>query len=145
MVTEVQQVMSINYLAVLVASIAQFVIGAVWYMPLFGNLWGQIHGFNKLSKAEQKEAQKQMMPLLIVQFVVTVITTVVLAKLLVLVPSYSAYTLALMVWVGFFVPVQVAGVIFGGTEPKWIVKKVLILSGGSLVCLLAAAAILNAM
>lgn len=137
--------MTINYLAVLVASIAQFIVGAVWYMPLFGNLWGKIHGFDKLSKAEQKEAQKQMMPLLLVQFVVTVITTVVLAKFIVLLPTYSALSLALMIWIGFFVPVQVAGVIFGGTDPKWVVKKVLVMSGASLVCLVVAAAILNAM
>jgi hypothetical protein len=137
--------MTINYFAVLVASVAQFIIGALWYMPLFGNLWGKIHGFDKLSKAEQKAAQKQMMPLLLVQLIVTVLTTLVLAKIIVLVPSYSAYMLALMVWVGFFVPVQIAGVIFGGTESKWIFKKVFILSGGSFFCLLAAATILTSL
>lgn len=137
--------MEINYWAVLVATIAQFVIGAIWYMPLFGTLWGKIHDFDKLSKTEQKEAQKQMMPLLLVQFLVTLVTTVVLAKFIVLIPNYSVYSLAFMIWVGFFVPVQVAGVIFGGTNPKWIITKIAVMAGGSLACLLAAAAILKAM
>lgn len=137
--------MDINYWAVLVASVAQFIIGAIWYMPLFGTLWGKIHGFDKLSKAEQNDARKGMMPLLLVQFLVTVVTTVVLAKFIVLLPDYSAYTLAGMIWIGFFVPVQVAAVVFGGTDPKWMVTKVAVMAGGSLACLLAAAAILNAM
>src|SRR4051794_12868668 len=111
--------MSVNYVAVLVASIAEFVVGAIWYMPIFGKAWGEMHGFNKLSKAEQSQAQKQMMPMLVVQFIGTVITTVVLAKLLIT-TSYSPYTLGLLIWIGFFVPTQASAVIFGGTDPKWV-------------------------
>ena len=135
--------MNINYLAVLVAAIAEFIVGAIWYMPIFGKLWGEIHGFKKLSKEDQKEAQKKMAPMLFLQFVVTVITTLVLAKLIVLLPNYSAYTLAIMLWIGFVVPTQVASIIFGGTEPKWIAKKAKIMAGGSLACLLIATVILT--
>ncbi len=38
--------MDINYIAVLVAAVAQFIFGAIWYMPLFGGMWGKIHGFD---------------------------------------------------------------------------------------------------
>jgi hypothetical protein len=31
------------------ATLAQFVVGAIWYTPLFGETWGQIHEFDKLS------------------------------------------------------------------------------------------------
>lgn len=136
--------MDINFLAVALATIAQFAFGAVWYMPIFGSLWGKIHGFDKLSKVEQKDAQKSMMPLLLVQLIGTLVTTLVLAKLIVLLPDYSVFILAVMVWLGFVVPTQVAAVIFGGTAPKWIVTKIAIMAGGSLACLLIAAAILNA-
>lgn len=135
--------MGVNYTAVVLASVAQFVIGAIWYMPLFGNLWGRIHGFDKLSKAEKQVAQKSMMPLLVVQFIGTLVTTVILARLFVLVPQYSVYTLGMMIWLGFFVPVQVSAVIFGGTESKWIVQKILVMAGASLACLMAAAAIIG--
>jgi len=137
--------MTINYLAVALAAIAQFVFGAIWYMPVFGNLWGKIHGFDKLSKIDQAEARKGMTPLLVVQFIGTVVTTLVLAKLIVVLPDYSAFMLAIMVWIGFFVPTQVAAVMFGATNTKWMVTKSAIMAGGSLGCLLIAAVILNAM
>ena len=135
--------MSINYVAVLVASIAEFIIGGIWYMPIFGKAWGEIHEFNKLSKDEQSKAQKQMAPMLVLQFVITVVTTIVLAKLIVLLPHYSVYALALLAWIGFVVPTQIAAVLFGGTKPKWIVKKAMIMAGGSLLCLIVAAVILH--
>ena len=136
--------MDINYLAVAVAAVAQFAVGAVWYMPIFGSLWGKIHGFQDLTKAQQKEAQKQMMPMLVVQFVGTLLTTVILAKLIATTAIYAPYSLALLIWAGFFVPTQVAAVIFGGTDTKWVVKKIAIMAGGSLACLLVATAVLQA-
>lgn len=79
------------------------------------------------------------------QLLITAVSTVVLAKPILLVPSYSAYTLAGMAWIGFVVPTQLAAIIFGGTEPKWVVTKSFIMAGGSLACLMTAAAILGAM
>lgn len=130
-------------LAIILASVAQFIVGVIWYMPLFGKTWGKIHGFATLSKAEQKSAQKQMMPMLAVQFIGTVVTTVVLAEFMKALPDYSPYILAFLVWVGFFVPTQVSGVIFGGTEGKWVVLKSLIMTGGALACLLVAVTVLQ--
>lgn len=130
-------------IAIALASIAQFIFGAIWYMPIFGKTWGEIHGFDKASKSEQKKMQTAMMPLLLVQFIVTVITTVVLAKLMILLPTVSPYSLAVMAWIGFQVPVQVSGVIFGGTNPRWINQKISIMAGGALTCLFIAVTILN--
>lgn len=135
--------MDIKLTAVLVGALAQFIVGAIWYMPLFGKLWGKIHGFDKLSKAEQKEAQSKMAPLLITQFLFTLITTYVLAHFIVNNPDYSPYQLTLWIWLGFFVPTQVSAVLFGGTDPKWVVKKTLVMSFGSLVVLLAGAGVLD--
>lgn len=137
--------MSINYLAVLVATVAEFFIGGIWYMGIFSKLWGKIHGTDKMTKAELKAARQNMMPLLVVQIIITAVTTVALAKFIILVPSYSVYALAAMAWAGFVVPTQIAAIIFGGTEPKWFVTKTLIMAGGSLACLMAAAAILGVM
>ncbi len=130
-------------LAVILASIAEFIVGAIWYTPLFGTLWGKIHGFDKLSRAEQQAAQKGMAPLLAVQFIGTVVTTIVLAKVIEAFPAYSVFEVAALVWIGFFVPTQVSAVVFGGTESRWVVKKSLVMAGGSLACLLVAAAVLQ--
>lgn len=136
--------MSINIVAVSVATVAEIFIGSIWYMAIFDKIWGKIHGFDKLSKKEQEQAQKDMMPLIGVQVAVTFITTLVIAKLATLIPNYSIYSIALLGWVGFVVPTQVAAIIFGGTDPKWFVQKAAIMAGGSLACLTAAAAILTA-
>ncbi len=137
--------MSLNYVAIAVASVAEFIVGAIWYMPIFGETWGKIHGFNKLTKKEQKESQKAMGPLMAVQLAVTVITTIILAKFIQMIPGYSAYVLADFLWLGFVVPTQISAIVFGGTDPKWIVKKAVIMAGGSLACLMVAAAILTNM
>lgn len=132
-------------LAIILASIAEFIVGAIWYTPIFGNIWGKIHGFDptKMSKDEVKEVQKQMAPMLLVQLIGTVVTTIVLAKVIEAFPAYSVFEVAALVWVGFFVPTQVSAVIFGGTKSPWVLKKILIMTGGSLACLLAAAAVLQ--
>jgi Protein of unknown function (DUF1761) len=138
--------MNINILAIIIATVVQFIIGAIWYMPVFGKLWGKMHGMENCSPEELKVMQKGMGKLLVVQFIFTGLTTVVLAFLQTGLPPYwSVYGLAVFSWLGFVVPAQVAAVIFGGTEPKWVVKKILIMAGGSLLCLLAAARVLSLM
>lgn len=135
--------MQINYLAVILATAAQFVVGFVWYGPLFSKLWGKIHGFNKLPKETQKKMMKAMGPFYALQLFVTLVTTVVLAIFLAYQPTWNAYAMAAFFWIGFVVPTQVSAVIFGGTEGKWVVTKILVMAGGSLACLEVAAAILH--
>ena len=135
--------MQLNYLAILIATIVEFAIGAVWYSFLFGKLWGKIHGFDKLTKEVQQKMMKEMGPYYGLQFIVTVITTVVLAFLLVSLPDLNPHLLAAYVWIGFVVPTQVSAVVFGGTERKWIVKKILVMAGASFLCLEAGALVLH--
>lgn len=132
--------MELNFVAIGVATVVQFVIGAVWYTPVFGTLWGKIHGFDTLSLAEQKAAQTQMMPLLLVQFALTFMTSFVLDLLLAGMPAdWNAYGFALFIWLGFVMPAQVSAVLFGGTEPKWVLSKIAVSIGASFFCYLAAA------
>lgn len=138
--------MNILISTILIASVAQFVFGAIWYSALFGAVWGKIHGFDKLSKEAQQKMMKSMGPLYFTQFVVTIVTTYVLAMLTdILTPVWSIYKLAGLLWLGFVLPMQISSVIFGGTESKWIVKKIAIQSGAALGCLMIAALILTAL
>lgn len=137
---------TMNYLAILVASVLQFVIGAIWYTPVFGKVWGRIHGFDKVSPAEQKKMMKSMGPLLAAQFLTTIVTTFVFALLLNDFPSsWNIYGLAGFFWLGFVVPTQVSAVLFGGTPGQWVLTKIAIMAGGSLLCLEAAAVVLKMM
>ncbi len=133
----------LNYAIILLATFAQFIIGAIWYTPLFGGLWRKIHGMDKMSKEDQKEAMKTMGPYLGIQFVITFVTTVILALFISYLPTWNAYVMAGLFWVGFVVPTQVSAVIFGGTEGKWVLTKIAISAGGSILCLEAAVGILH--
>lgn len=134
---------TINLMAVLLAAVGQFAFGALWYTALFGDLWGKMHGFDKLPKAKQQEMMKGMNSIYAVQFLVTLISVFVLAKLITLVPGYSAYTLAFWLWLGFMVPCNVSAVLFGGTENKWIPTKIAVMCGAHIGYLLVAVFILG--
>ena len=69
--------MHINYLSIIVATIVQFAIGAIWYSVFFGKLWGKIHGFDKLPKETQQKMMKAMGPFYGLQAFVTLVTAFV--------------------------------------------------------------------
>lgn len=129
----------ISWSTVLLATVVQFVVGAIWYMGIFAKQWGEMFGFDKLSKAEQKAMQSKMGPFYALQIAVTLLTSYVLAHFVVALPAITTYKLAFWLWLGFVVPTQVSAVIFGGVDPKWIPRRIGIMAFGSLACLLAAA------
>ncbi len=86
--------MQINYIAILVATLLQFVCGAVWYSALFGKLWGRIHGFDELPKSVQQKMMKEMGPFYAVQFLKKVVTSIVLSLFVVALTQCGPYTLA---------------------------------------------------
>src|SRR5579863_4817908 len=49
----------INIWAVLVAGIAYFAIGAIWYTFLFRKTWSKLMGFGKLSKKQTEQMRKE--------------------------------------------------------------------------------------
>lgn len=135
--------MQLNYFAIIVATVVQFIIGAIWYSLIFGKLWGRIHRFDKLPKEVQQKMIKEMGPYALQAFV-TLITTIALAIFVANVPfGFNVYTTAALLWIGFIVPAQVSAVIFGGTDKKWIVKKIAVQAGAALLCLEAAAFVLH--
>ena len=135
--------MQMSFWAVLAATVTMFIVGMVWYMFLFSKQWGEMFGFDKLSKKKQKEMQKEMGPFYMIQILVTIFSAFTLAKLMALLPNYNVYALATLVWFGFVTPVIVSGVIFGGVEAKWIPRRISIMAGDALVHFLAAAWVIN--
>ena len=132
--------MDLNYTAILVASVLQFIVGAIWYTPIFGRTWGKIHDFGNHTPEEQAQMKKNVWKLLLPQFLSTVVTTVVFSVLLMGMPSdWNIYGLAFFFWLGFMVPVQVSAVLFGGTKPGYVIKKILIMAGGALACMITLA------
>jgi hypothetical protein len=117
----------VNYLALLVAGVAQMIVGFIWYGPLFGKVWSKMKGFDfdKMTKAEQKEMQKKMMPYYGVTFVVSLVTAYILAHTMFLSQNFFHYspvmtglTTAFWMWLGFMMPVRLYNEIFGGKNWK---------------------------
>lgn len=66
---------TVNWVGVVVAAIAAFALGALWYGPLFSKPWMRAQGADR----EGIAAGPPLGPLLAVQFGVTIITATVLA------------------------------------------------------------------
>lgn len=101
--------MAVNYLAVLLAAVASFVLGWVWYGPLFGKTWVKLSG--------KEMGDKDKMPMAMgLTFVAALVTAYVLAALLGLTGSkdlVGAFTIAFWVWLGFQATLLLGGVLWG--------------------------------
>lgn len=135
--------MEINVWAIVAATATMFAVGAVWYMSVFRKLWGKIHGMDKYSEKEMKELSSKMGPWYGLQLLMTVLTAFVLTHFIALNPEVEYWKVAFFVWLGFVLPTQVSAVIFGGTESRWMMKKIAVMSGETLVRLLLAAWVIS--
>jgi len=71
-------IIDMNYIAILIASIAQFAFGGFWFTVLFKNLWAKIHNYDKKSKAELEKIQSGMPLVLFIKFLLIILMTLVL-------------------------------------------------------------------
>lgn len=135
-----------NITLILVATVATFVLGALWYSPLmFGKLWMQIMEVTHLSKEELQKMQKEMTPFYLLQLVLTLITTFVLASNLSFnnLSGAAAYSYAFFMWLGYIAPVQIGTVLWGRTQKKFWIKQILVMVSYQLVAVLLSAWILT--
>lgn len=51
---------TLNWIAIFVLSVAAFAGGALWFGPIFGGLWMKIHHADKISKAEMDKMKVGM-------------------------------------------------------------------------------------
>ena len=137
--------LSEQLLVILLTSVAQFIVGAIWYTPLFGKLWGKIHGFDKLDKKTQEKMMAQMGPILGVQALITLLTSFVMVKFQQLLPEYSLYMIIFWIWLGFVAPAQIAANLFGGAREGWIIAKSAVMTAGSFIVLMVGAVVVQTM
>ena len=119
--------MEINVVAVLVAALSGFAVGAVWYGPLLGKQWMAVSG---VKAADIKDTN---FPRIYgVTFLMSVVAAIVLAHLA---RKFNATTmtegatLGAWLWLGFIVTVRVTEAMFNRTS----LRLVLIDSGYRLI------------
>jgi hypothetical protein len=135
-----------DFTLTIIATIVQFVLGSLWYSPLmFGKVWMSIMEVSHYSKEELQKMQKTMMPFMALQFVLTLITTWVLASNIAFagLTGSAVYYYAGFMWLGYMMPVSVSSVIFGSTKRKFWMKQIGIMLGMQFVGIMLAAWILS--
>jgi hypothetical protein len=93
--------LGIGYFAVIVAAVAAFVVGAVWYSPfLFGKAYMKLRGMNPGATANRKPPAGEMLGEL-VRYVVVAFVLARFVVLLGVVNWMDAVQLGVWVWLGF--------------------------------------------
>lgn len=137
----------INYLAIIIAVIANFVLGFIWYTPLFGKIWAKELGFSMDQKPPAGALIKGMVFNLIGNFFLAFVLYHNMAVWNPLTwgygaslvpPMANALMAAIFTWLGFFVPVDLNTVAWEGRS--W--KLFFINTGYHLLSLLLVATIL---
>jgi len=134
----------VNPWGVLVAAVTTMGIGFLWYSPLlFARPWMRLMGYDPDDKSKLAEMQKGAGKLYAITFVATIVSAIVLAKVVdftsVIHPFYGM-KVGFGVWLGFVATVQLTGTLFS----KQPIKLFLINTGYQLVSYLAMGAILAA-
>ncbi len=109
-----------NFVAILVAGVAYFVLGWIWYMPLFGEAWMKAQG---MTKADMEKGKKDSnMPLMMaVNFVLTLVTAGVLSYVIM---AFGVTTLktgacaGALMWLGFNMTVLATTHMYGGKSKQ---------------------------
>jgi hypothetical protein len=110
---------SINYLAVLVAALAAYFFGALWYSPvLFGNTWIRALGKSK----EELPAPRLTM---FINFILTLVTALGLALLikgLGVIKLFDGILIGLVIAIAFIVTNTLSEYLYSGASMKlfWI-------------------------
>lgn len=96
---------SVNYLAIVVATVVAYAVGAVWHSPVgFGKMWMDLMGLKPYDMGKMPLTATQAM---VIGFFVMLLQVFVLAHFLVLVGATTlnlALQLGFWVWLGFLAP-----------------------------------------
>ena len=117
---------NINYLAVLVAAAASFILGWIWYGPVFGKIWMGLSGISP-----GKPSTTKMITVSALGFVGALLMSYVLAHALIFASAYTkseGVGAGLMVgfwnWLGFIAPVTSGAVLWEGKSWKlWVLNN----------------------
>jgi Protein of unknown function (DUF1761) len=113
----------INYWAVLVAAVAQMILGALWYGPLFGKPWAKMMGFTaeKMKEAKAKGMGKSYA----IMTIGALIMSWILAHAIVFAGAYLVFygvmagiATGFLNWLGFVAPVTISSVLWEGKSWK---------------------------
>ncbi len=137
--------LKINFLAILVAMVVNFILGFIWFTPLFGKAWGKEMGFHSDVKPDNSVMLKGMAFSLIGNLLFAgVLAHNIAAWQFVpgvkdMGPFSNALTAAFFTWLGFYLPGELGATVW--EQHSW--KLFGINTGYHLASLLVVASILT--
>ena len=102
----------VNYLTVIVATIASFVIGFLWYGPVFGKQWIKMMGYTKESMSSMKMKPMTAMALGFLSNLVMAYAVSVFASIWMYDGLYGAFKLSFLLWLGFVAVTSLGAVLW---------------------------------
>jgi hypothetical protein len=142
-----EQGIHINMLAVLLAVVANFILGFLWYTPLFGNAWAAEMGFDRTVKPKGGEIAKGMIFMIIGNFFLAYVFAHNIAAWS-FVPGIDEMSIPVKIlnstvftWLGFYLPIDLNTVAW--EKKSW--KLFAINTGYHFMMLLIASVILTYM
>lgn len=103
---------AVNYISVIAGAVAAFLVGWLWYGPVFGKQWMAMMGYTKESIASMKMKPMTAMALGFVSSLVMAYVVAVFAGLWVYDGFYGAFKFAFWVWLGFIATVSLGPVLW---------------------------------
>jgi hypothetical protein len=141
------QQLPINLVAILVAVVANFILGFLWYTPLFGKAWAKEMGFDMSVKPPASAMVKGMIFMVIGNFFLAYVFAHNIAAWS-YVPGIDQMSVtvqilnsAVFTWLGFYLPIDLSAVAW--ENRSW--KLFFINTGYHFMMLLVAAVILTLM
>ena len=137
--------LKINFAAILVAVVVNFILGFIWYTPLFGRIWGKEMGYDLDMKPAKSEMFKGMSFMIIGNFLFAgVLAHNILAWQFVpgvkeMGPVSNVLSAAIFTWLGFYLPGELGATVW--QKHSW--KLFGINTGYNLASLLVVAFILT--
>ncbi len=109
--------MVVNLVGVVAAAIASFIIGAIWYGPLFGRKWMSLMGWGKMKKGDIDKMKKSAGKGYATGFIGFLVLSYVLAYFLDVTQTTTiaaGMQIAFLAWLGFVATVTAGSVIWEG-------------------------------
>lgn len=90
----------LNYLAILTAALATFMLGGLWYTPLFGKKWADLHGYTpeRIKEIQAKKPPPLFFGTMLICYTIISIAVAVLVHALDLTTPAAGAGLGLVLW-----------------------------------------------
>lgn len=97
--------LTINLVAMVIGAIANMIIGAIWYSPMvFGKRWMKYMGINEKNMGKMKTDMTMSYGLTFVGSLFTAFVLYNLIKMATIVTIPGGMIMAILVWIGFMLP-----------------------------------------